>query len=96
MGYKRNIFELVNNIKTCLDIMYSSYKDMYSNKQSTSETQIISKETSIKNKLFSNLLSTKNTNVSHTSFYELYYYLDRVSAETNFVVKYETLDILVW
>lgn len=39
MGYESNIQELVADIKSCLDIMYYSYEDMYSNKQSALESQ---------------------------------------------------------
>lgn len=67
---------------------------MYGNKQSTSKNQTTSMETSVKNNLFSNLLSAKKPKTSHTSFNELHDYLDRAS-ETNLHEKYEYFVILM-
>lgn len=53
MWVMKYIQELVTNIKVCLDIIYSTYKDMYNNKQSTNKIQTTtSKGTSVKNEFF--------------------------------------------
>lgn len=76
--------------------IYSTYENIYGNKSPTSKSQpAIYGRPCVKNKLFSDLLSTyKKT--SYTLVNELYYYLNHVFAPTDTDERYETFDILVW